>query len=124
MYCVDLMNRCMHNFISRNASISHFTGKKKKKRKLETRDSGYRVFSSWKSVRSPSFLLHSHISRTVDSCTDFPCQNFVIIFPLPPPRPCCRDLFLFCFVLLLFVCFVFFISIPFFAVTLHRLLCM
>lgn len=47
--CVDLMNRSMHNFISRNASISHFT-KKKKKRKLETRDSGYRVLSSWKSV--------------------------------------------------------------------------
>lgn len=30
VYCVDLMNRSMHNFISRNASISHFTKKKKR----------------------------------------------------------------------------------------------
>lgn len=30
--CVDLMNRSMHNFISRNASISHFTKKKDEKK--------------------------------------------------------------------------------------------
>lgn len=35
VYCVDLMNRCMHNFISRNASISHFTGKKRRKENLK-----------------------------------------------------------------------------------------
>lgn len=30
--CVDLMNRSMHNFISRNASISHFTKEKDEKK--------------------------------------------------------------------------------------------
>lgn len=59
---VDLMNRSMHNFISRNASISHFT--KRRKEKLETVDSGYRVFSSRKKRLKPFFfsIAQSHLS--------------------------------------------------------------
>jgi len=117
--CKDLMNRSMHNVISTDASISHFTTNKKRKENLNTRDSGYRVFSSWKTcLKSPSFLSQSHRAdcRFIQShradCrfmyrffrAKF-CDNF-----LSPPSNSCR--------------FFFFFSIPFFAVTLHRLLCM
>lgn len=98
-YCVDLMNRSMHNFISRNASISHFT--KRRKEKLETVDSGYRLQWSEKCLKPFFFsIAKSHLSdcRFVYR---FSVPNFVIILAAPS-EPFCRDFFcLFCFV----VCF-------------------
>lgn len=113
------------------ASISHYT--EIRKETLEEETAASTVSSVVWNVSEALFLLHSHISLTVNLCTDFPCQILSSFLPL---HPCCREfskflLFLFVFFWRRrsFLCFSLFLSpfpsiIPFFAVTLHRLLCM
>lgn len=69
--------RSMHNLISRNTSISHFT-------KEENKSWNYRQWvtclrCSWKSVQSPSFLLQSISIRLYRFVYRFSVPNFVII---------------------------------------------
>lgn len=79
------------------ASISHYT--EIRKETLEEETAASTVSSVVWNVSEALFLLHSHISLTVNLCTDFPCQILSSFLPL---HPCCREfskflLFLFVF---------------------------
>lgn len=78
--CKDLMNRSMHNVISTDASISHFT-KKRRKRKTWIRGTVGTVSSVVGNMSKALLFYRSHIAQTVDSCTDFFrakfCDNFL-----------------------------------------------